>query len=139
MRVLIAEPDAKECRSARLLLSHAGHRIVAATTSAAAAAMLARQANPDLCVVEAGFAGADGAEVAETIWLESGAPCLLIGGAPEAALGPPALGRLARPFGALELLEAVEICRTLLRHEAPPTRLDRFKRLTLYPAAPPAA
>lgn len=139
MRLLIAEPDLHECRSAQVLLSHAGHEVVAATTSAAAAAELARQANPDLCVVNAAFAGPDGAEVAETIWSESGAPILLIGGDGEAAQGPAALGRLARPFGALELLEAVEICQTLLRREAPPPRVDRLKRLTIYAAGPEAS
>jgi DNA-binding response OmpR family regulator len=136
MRLLIADPDLHACRSARLLLSHAGHEVVGATTSAPAAAALARDATPDLCLVDASLAAGrteDGLRVAEIIWTESGAPLLLLVGAGFAPMpGPETLARLARPFGALELLEAVQVCETLLRREPPPARVDRLTRLTLF-------
>lgn len=136
MRLLIAASDRQDCWSARLLLSHAGHQVVGATTSAAAAAALARDAMPDLCLIDAELAAEpadDGLGVAECIWSDSGAPSLLL--VDVGAVGPPGpatLARLSRPFGALELLEAVQICETLLRCEPPPSRVDRLKRLTLF-------
>jgi CheY-like chemotaxis protein len=136
MRLLIADPDLHDCRSARLLLSHAGHQVVGATTSAPVAAALARDAAPDLCLIDASLAAdltEDGQRMAELIWTESGAPLLLLVGAGVApSSGPETLARLARPFGALELLEAVKICETLLRREPPPARVDRLRRLTLF-------
>jgi CheY-like chemotaxis protein len=135
MRLLIADPDLHDCRSARLLLSHAGHLVVGATTSAPMAAALARETTPDLCLVDASLACGrteDGVRVAEIIAGESGAPLLLlVGSGFVGAPGPEALARLDRPFGALELLEAVQICGGLLRSEPPPARVDRLPRLTL--------
>jgi CheY-like chemotaxis protein len=137
MRLLIADPDLHDCRSARLLLSHAGHLVVGATTSAPLAAAMARDASPDLCLIDASLAldpMDDGVPLAEAIAGESGAPLLLLVGSGFArAPGPEALARLARPFGALELLEAVQICGGLLRREPPPARVDRMRRLTLRP------
>jgi hypothetical protein len=136
MRLLIAEPDLHDGWSAHLLMSHAGHLVVGTPTSAAMAASLARSLSPDLCLLDAALAAdevEDGQAVAETIWAESGARSLLLVGAGAArASGPATLARLHRPFGALELLEAVAICGSLLRHEPPPARVDRLKRLTLF-------
>ena len=136
MRLLIAEPDLHDGWSARLLLSHAGHLVVGAATSASTAVSLARNVSPDLCLLDAALAAdevEDGEAVAETIWAESGARSLLLVGAGAAPTsGPATLARLLRPFGALELLEAVAICGSLLRCEPPPARVDRLKRLTLF-------
>ena len=135
MRLLIAEPDLHDCWSARLLLSHAGHMVVGAATTASMAASLARQTSPDLLLIDEGLAAGgdeEGAVTAEAIWAESGAPSLLLAdGRLLAPFGPATLARLARPFGALELIEAVEICGALLRHESLPLRLDRWTRFTL--------
>jgi hypothetical protein len=136
MRLLIAEPDLHDGWNARLLMSHAGHLVVGAATSAAMAASLARSLSPDLCLLDAALAAdevEDGEAVAETIWAESGARSLLLVGAGAARTsGPATLARLLRPFGALELLEAVAICESLLRREPPPARVDRLTRLTLF-------
>lgn len=128
MRLLIAEPDARDCWSARLLLSEAGHHIVGATTSGAAAAVLAEDAAPDLCLLDARLAGGppeDGFEAPDRLLLAGS-----FGSAP-----PVTLGWLAKPFSALDLLEAVAVCDGLLRREPPPSRIDRLLGLTLVPHA----
>ena len=135
MRLLIAQSGLHDCWSARLLLSHAGHQVVGATTSAPMAVTLARDAAPDLCLIDAAL-GADrlhdGLRVVETIWAECGAPSLLLGDDDVSLQGPTTLACLSRPFGALELIEAVQICETLMRREPPPARIDRLTRLTLF-------
>jgi len=128
MRLLIAEPNLRDCWSARVLLSEAGHQVVGATTSMAAAAVLAEDTSPDLCLVDARLAGrARGGR-------PEGPDRLLLAGsfgfAPSVTLG-----WLAKPFGALDLLEAVAVCDGLLRREPPPSRIDRMCALTLVPPA----
>src|SRR3546814_8435065 len=100
MRLLIAQSDLHHCWSARLLLSHAGHLVVGATTSAAMAVTLARDAAPDLCLIDAAL-GADrlhdGLRVVETIWAECGAPSLLLDDDDVSLQGPTTLACLSRP------------------------------------------
>lgn len=133
MRLLIAERNPRDCWSARVLLSEAGHQVVGAATSLAAAAALAEDTTPDLCIVDARLA--DGARPASAA--ERPDRLLLtgsFGSAPRVTLG-----WLAKPFSALDLLEAVAVCDGLLRAEPPPSRIDRLGGLTLVPLPSGAA
>jgi DNA-binding NtrC family response regulator len=127
MRLLIAEPDLRQCWSARVLLTEAGHQVVGATTSAAAAAVLADETSPDLCLLDERLAYGEHWDA-----LAASSHRLLL--AASFGSAPPAtFGWLAKPFAALELLEAVAICEGLLRREQPPCRVDRLPGLTLLP------
>lgn len=126
MRLLIAEPDLRDCWNARVLLSEAGHQIVGATTSAAAAAVLADDALPDLCLLDARLAAG------ELPGKVAGPDRLLLEGS-FGSTSSVTLGWLDKPFSPLDLLEAIAVCDGLLRRQAPPVRIDRMTGLTLLP------
>lgn len=129
MRLLIAESNLRDCWSARVLLSEAGHQVVGATTSIAAAAVMAEDTTPDLCLVDARLA-----DRAHRAGGGQGPDRLLLAGSFGSARRV-TLGWLAKPFSALDLLEAVAVCDGLLRREPPPSRIDRMGGLTLVPLA----
>ena len=123
MRVLIAEDSALARLDLRLTLERAGHEVCAEARDGEEAVAAAREAEPDLAVIDVRLPLLDGIEASRAILAERSIPIVVLTGYADRAVVARAReagirgGYLHKPFHEHELLAAVEAAAE--RHRGP--------------------
>jgi DNA-binding response OmpR family regulator len=124
MKILIVEDEVMLALSMDEALSDAGHEVVGLAREVAAATRIAADSKPDLALVDLKLVrGASGGVLAQYLRERFGIPTVFVSGNPEDCkeIGAPTgvLGCLAKPFFPDQLVDAVDVASTVLRHQSP--------------------
>lgn len=114
MRILIADDDPIIRLDLKQMLENLGYSVVAEAEDGQKAVQLAREAKPDVCVLDVKMPVMDGIDAAETITEEAIAPCILLTAYSDQELVARArnagvFGYLVKPFKPSDLAPAIEV------------------------------
>lgn len=114
MRILIADDDPIIRLDLKQMLENLGYSVVAEAEDGQKAVQLAREAKPDVCVLDVKMPVMDGIDAAEIITNETLAPCILLTAYSDQELVSRArdagvFGYLVKPFKPSDLSPAIEV------------------------------
>ena len=114
MRILIADDDPIIRLDLKQMLENLGYSVVAEAEDGQKAVQLAREAKPDVCVLDVKMPVMDGIDAAEIITDETLAPCILLTAYSDQELVSRArdagvFGYLVKPFKPSDLSPAIEV------------------------------
>jgi two-component system, response regulator PdtaR len=114
LRVMIADDDGLTLMVLRKILGGMGHEVVAEAADGEQAVALAKQATPDLCILDIRMPKMEGLEAARLIQEVHPTPVIILSAHTESGLGSQAAGAgahayLVKPFTAGQLKPAIEL------------------------------
>ena len=142
MQVLVVEDETLVAEDTAELLKEAGHQVTGIAATAAEAVSMAEGAGVDLALVDINLAGReDGPGLARDLWERFGVPCLFVTAQPAQARqhSDAAVGVLAKPYAAQDLLQSVPMARAAALGEEVrswrPSNLELFKSIPVRSTA----
>ena len=133
MQVLVVEDEPIIAEDTAEMLKEAGHDVTGPAGSVDEAFRLAEAWGPDLALIDINLSGREeGPRLARALWALFRIPCLFVTAQPEQAREhrDAAVGVLAKPFLAHELVESVPMARAAAAGEEP--RSWRPRNLELF-------
>lgn len=117
MRVLIADDDPIIRLDLRQMLENLGYQVVAEAEDGQSAISLARDNEPDVCVLDVKMPVLDGIDAAKKLTEEQIAPAILLTAYSDSELidrakGSGVFGYLVKPFKPSDLAPAIEVARS---------------------------
>lgn len=114
LRVVIADDDGLTTMVLRKILTTMGHEVVGETGDGQQAVALAREAHPDLVILDIRMPKMDGLQAARAIQTHRPTPVIILSAYTESGLGSEAAGAgahayLVKPFTAGQLKPAIEL------------------------------
>lgn len=124
MKILIVEDEAMLALSMDDALTAVGHIVVGLARDPATAFRIARDSRPDLALVDLTLARqTSGADVARHLLKRHGVPAIFVSGSPgdckKVGFRIGALGCLAKPFMADDLVKAVDVAFRIIQQQQP--------------------
>ena len=114
MQVLVVEDETLVAEDTAELLKEAGHSVSGPAATAEEAVRMAEGAGVDLALIDINLCGReDGPRLARDLWRRFGVPCLFVTAQPAQARQhqDAAVGVLAKPYAAQDLLQSVPMAR----------------------------
>ena len=138
MHVLVVEDEAIIAEDTAEMLREAGHQVSGPAATVDEAVRLAEQTHADLALVDINLAGTEeGPRLARALWALFGVPSLFVTAQPEQARQhkDAAVGVLAKPFAARELVQSVPVAHAAASGEEEEPRSWRPRNLELFRSA----
>ena len=134
MQVLLVEDEPIVAADTAEMLREAGHEVSGPATTVDEAVRLAEETGADLALVDINLRGEEeGPRLARALWSLFGVPSLFVTAQPEQARQhrDAAVGVLAKPYAAGELVQSVPVARAAAVGEEPrswrPRNLELFR------------
>ena len=134
MQVLVVEDETLVAEDTAELLKEAGHLVSGPAATAEEAVRMAEGAGVDLALIDINLCGReDGPQLARDLWERFGVPCLFVTAQPAQARHhrDAAVGVLAKPYAAQDLLQSVPMARAAALGETVrswrPSNLELFE------------